>query len=62
MTAMAKFTGLRATLVVGGAKNVSSQVSDDCFINGVQERLPFCHGDLTFRSQRKMVTTLRQWV
>ena len=26
LTAMAKFTGLRATLVVGGAKNVASQV------------------------------------
>jgi ATP-dependent RNA helicase DDX27 len=26
MTAMAKFTGLRAVLIVGGAKNVNSQV------------------------------------
>jgi ATP-dependent RNA helicase DDX27 len=49
MTAMAKFTGLRATLVVGGAKNVSSQVSTCCWFDGVQERLPICHGDLTFR-------------
>lgn len=27
MTAMAKFTGLRAVLIVGGAKNVNAQVS-----------------------------------
>jgi superfamily II DNA/RNA helicase len=27
MTAMAKFTGLRAVLIVGGAKNVKAQVS-----------------------------------
>ena len=29
MTAMAKFTGLRALLIVGGAKNVKAQVSLD---------------------------------
>lgn len=27
MTAMAKFTGLRAVLIVGGSKNVNAQVS-----------------------------------
>ncbi len=28
MTVMAKFTGLRAALIVGGAKNINAQVSE----------------------------------
>ena len=38
MTAMAKFTDLRAALIVGGAKNVMSQVST------IRKRLIFLHG------------------
>ncbi len=33
MTAMAKYTGLRALLIVGGAKNVNAQVSEKVFQN-----------------------------
>ena len=59
MTAMAKFTGLRALLIVGGAKNVNAQVSwtnRKGDVNNTATNLPWRFDPNT------MVSVLRRWI
>lgn len=48
MTAMAKFTDLRAALIVGGAKNVMSQVRLTCVVVVTRIRFTYCHRERIF--------------
>ena len=48
MTAMAKFTDLRAALIVGGAKNVMSQVSSFCCQDEMENGSQICHREMIF--------------
>ena len=52
MTAMAKFTDLRAALIVGGAKNVMSQVSKTPFVFGRCLQMGICLNERKYNYTR----------
>lgn len=60
MTAMAKYTGLRALLIVGGAKNVNAQVSRT-YRNGEDENNAATNLPWRF-DPNTMVNVLRRWI